>query len=139
MMSCETLITAARFFSSIQTIRGIFNFTLAFLILHVAFFLIQYSLSFGISSGDFQHKNRSANVALFPDHLTGIRMLFFLISKKIFVIFACKNLEQVGFLKIRFVSYITDTLTYSVLYAIFGKYIAFHYHAHIPFSESTLR
>ena len=51
---------------------------------------------------------------LFPDHLTVIRVLFFLISKKIFAIFARIHSEQGGFLKINFFSYITDTLTYSV-------------------------
>ena len=47
----------------------------------------------------------------FPDHLTVIRVLFFLISKKFFAIFARIHSEQGGFLKISFVSYITDTLT----------------------------
>ena len=50
----------------------------------------------------------------FPDHITVIRVLLFLISKKIFAIFARIHSEQGGFLKISFVSYITDTLTYSV-------------------------
>ena len=47
-----------------------------------------------------------------------IRVLFFLISKKIFAIFACMYSELVGFFKISFVKYITDKLTYSVKYAI---------------------
>ena len=39
--------------------------------------------------------------------------------KKIFAIFARIHSEQGGFLKISFVSYITDTLTYSVLTCYF--------------------
>ena len=50
---------------------------------------------------------------LFPS-ITMIRVLLFLISKKIFAIFARIHSEQGGFLQISFVSYITDTLTYFV-------------------------
>ena len=71
-------------------------------------------LLFRIPSGDFQCKKLFSECDFFPDHLTVFRVLFFLISKKILANFARIYLEQVGFLKISFVRYITDTLTYSV-------------------------
>ena len=71
-------------------------------------------LLFGIPSGDFQRKKLFSECGFFPDCLTEIRVLFFLISKQIFAIFARIYSEQVGFSKIRFVKYITDALTYSV-------------------------
>ena len=70
-------------FTGIRTIRVTFNFTIAFLILHVpvAFFLIQNSLLFGIPSGDFQLKNCSADVALSPNHLAVIRVIISYLKK----------------------------------------------------------
>ena len=71
-------------------------------------------LLFGILGGRFLTQKLLSKCGFFPDHTTVIRELLFLISKKIFAIFARIHSEQGGFLKISFVSYITGTLTYSV-------------------------
>ena len=68
----------------------------------------------------FSTQKLFSKCGFFQDHLTVIRVLFFLISKKIFAIFARMYSKQVGFLKISFVRYIADTQTYSVKYAIPG-------------------
>ena len=60
-------------------------------------------------------------------------------QNKFSAIFARVFSEQVGVLKIRFVSYIKETLTYSVQEAIAGVTVLHFIITHILSSESTLR
>ena len=115
MTSSENyVLRAARIFSGIRTITVIFNFTIAFLIiLYAAFFRYRCSsLIHGILSSDFQDKNRSANMAARPDRQSVVMKLL-LAQNKSFAIFAHIFSEK-GVLKIRFVSYIRNILTYLV-------------------------
>ena len=56
MTSYENSLSAAQIFLGIRTSKVIFDFTVAFLILHEAFSPIQYSLLFEIPRGNFQPK-----------------------------------------------------------------------------------
>ena len=56
---------------AVRTVIAILTFTLALVIIRVTVFLMQYfTVLFGIPSGNFQHKNRSADVALLPRPLS---------------------------------------------------------------------
>ena len=89
------------FFQAFEHHYSYIYFTFAFLlIVHAAYFLIELFIIW-IRSDDFQHKNRSADVALPPDHLPVITV-FFLSQNKFFAIFVRMFSKQVGVLKISF-------------------------------------